>query len=157
MCPQWRHITGQQTQGKKWCRLSSLSEGRSVPFPCPSAMLLTTEKSAMNQVLGPNRAYIKSETSIRAIYLFTNCRKKIRQFPQGGSCSSQMGTVTRFSRTCAFQARTCLKGPLCALLQLPSSWFATSRGFGGPCWKMEMYVHGAVRGNKAATSAGRAA
>lgn len=77
--------------------------------------------------------------------------KKIRWFPQGGSCSSQMGTVTCFSCTCALLARTCLKEPLCALLQLPSGWFATSCGFGGPCWKMEMYVHGVVQGNKAAT------
>lgn len=95
--------------------------------------------------------FIKSETSIRAIYLYTDFREKIRQFPQGGSCSSQMGTVTCLSCTCAFLARTYLKESLCALLQLPSDRFATSCGFGGPCWKMEMYVHGVVQGMKAAT------
>lgn len=63
---------------------------------------------------------------------------------------SQMGTVTCCSCTCAFLARTPLKEPLCAQLQLPSGWFATSCGFGGPYWKLEMYVHCAVWGNKAA-------
>lgn len=50
--------------------------GTSVPFPCPSAALLTTKKSRITTVLSLNAALSESETSIRAIYLLANLRGK---------------------------------------------------------------------------------
>lgn len=109
-CPGWWYLPVQ----------SSLSGETSVPFPCPSATLLTTKKPRITKVLGLNTALTQSETSIRAMYLLTHLRKK-KKLPQDGCCSSQMGSETCFSCTCAFLAGTCVKEPLCAGLQLPGA------------------------------------
>lgn len=79
------------------------------------------KKSRITEVLGLNTALTESETSIRAIYLLTNLREKKKKLPQDGCCSSQMGSGTCFSCTCAFLAGTCVKEPLCAGLQLPGA------------------------------------
>lgn len=129
--------------------------GTSVPFPCPSANLLTTKKSRITTVLSLNAALSESETSIRAIYLLANLRgekKKKRQLPQGGCCSSQMGGQWNlFQLHMYFPSRNaCERAPLC---RAAAAWccFATSRGSGGPCWKMELDGHGIGRGKEAAT------
>lgn len=103
---------------------SSLSGGPQFPSLVLQQPSSPQKKSRVTTVLSLNAALSESETSIRAIYLLANLRgkkKNKRQLPQGGCCSSQMGSGTCFSCTCAFLAGTRVKGPLCAGLQLPGA------------------------------------